>query len=54
MKSETKGPECASHIIRTPHGAFCIMCQSPLSAEEEDFWECDACGGDGIGGEDDD
>jgi hypothetical protein len=43
-------------IIRTEHGAFCAACQSLLSIEEEDFGVCDACDGEGIGGdaEDDD
>jgi hypothetical protein len=41
-------------IIRTQHGAFCPACQSLLSIEEEDFETCDACGGDGIGADNDD
>ena len=41
-------------IVRTEHGSFCASCQSLLSIEEEDFGVCDACGGDGIGYEDDD
>jgi hypothetical protein len=41
-------------IIRTQHGAFCPACQSLLSIEEEDFEDCDACGGEGIGGDLDD
>lgn len=40
-------------IIRTEHGAFCAACQSLLSIEEEDFGVCDACDGEGIGGDDD-
>lgn len=41
-------------IIQTQHGAFCAVCQSLLSMEEEDFGVCDACDGEGIGGDDDD
>lgn len=41
-------------IVRTEHGAFCAVCQSLLSIEEEDFGVCDACDGEGIGGDDDD
>lgn len=39
-------------IIRNQHGAFCAACQSPLSIEEEDFEACDACDGEGLGGND--
>ena len=42
-----------SYVIRNEHGAFCSVCQSPLSMEEDDFDACDACGGEGIGGDDD-
>lgn len=41
-------------IVHTAHGAFCAACQSLLSIEEEDFGVCDACGGDGLGCEDED
>jgi len=41
-------------IIHNDHGAFCAACQSPLSIEEEDFGVCDACDGEGIGGDDED
>lgn len=41
-------------IVHTEHGAFCAVCQSLLSIEEEDFGVCDACDGEGIGGDDDD
>lgn len=36
-------------IVHTEHGAFCAVCQSLLSIEEEDFGVCDACDGEGIG-----
>ena len=42
-----------SYVIRNEHGAFCSVCQSPLSMEDYDFDACDACGGEGIGGDDD-
>lgn len=42
-----------TYIIRTPHGAFCAVCQSPLSLEEDDFDTCDTCGGLGLGDADD-
>lgn len=41
-------------IIRTQHGAFCPACQSLLTIEEEDFEECGCCGGDGLGGDEED
>lgn len=41
-----------SYIVRNEYGAFCSVCQSPLGLEEDDWDECDACGGEGIGGED--
>lgn len=41
-------------IVSTAHGSFCAACQSLLSIEEEDFGVCDACDGEGIGGDDDD
>lgn len=41
-----------SYIIKNEHGAFCSVCQSHLSIEEEDWDTCDACGGDGIGDDD--
>lgn len=44
----------AAPIVHTQHGAFCSVCQSLLSIEEEDFGVCDACDGDGIGGDDED
>lgn len=40
-------------IVTTAHGSFCAVCQSLLSIEEEDFGVCDACDGEGIGGDDD-
>lgn len=43
-----------SFIIRNQYGAFCSVCQSHLSIEEDDWDTCDCCGGEGIGGEDDD
>ncbi len=33
-----------SYIVRNAYGAFCSICQSPLSLEEDDFDTCDACG----------
>ncbi len=38
-----------SHVIRTPFGPVCSACQSPLAPEEDDWDECDTCGGEGIG-----
>lgn len=40
------------HIVRNEFGAFCTSCGSHLGIEEDDWDECDACGGDGIGDED--
>jgi hypothetical protein len=41
------------HVItRNQFGAFCSACQSPLSCEEDDWDECDTCGGEGIGCDD--
>lgn len=37
------------YIIRNQYGAFCSVCQSHLSMEEDDFDTCDACGGEGFG-----
>jgi hypothetical protein len=41
-----------SCITRNQFGAFCSACQSPLSCEEDDWDECDTCGGEGIGCDD--
>ncbi len=41
-----------SYVIHTPLGSFCSACQSPLGCEEADFEVCDTCGGEGIGGDD--
>lgn len=41
-------------IIRNQYGAFWAACQSHLSMEEEDFGQCDACDGEGLGGDDED
>lgn len=41
-----------SYIVRNEFGAFCSVCQSQLSIEEDDWDECDTCGGEGIGDED--
>jgi Zn finger protein HypA/HybF involved in hydrogenase expression len=41
------------NVIETEHGWFCSVCQSQLSLEESDFGVCDACGGEGIGDDDD-
>jgi hypothetical protein len=43
-----------SYIMRNQFGAFCTVCQAPLSLEEDDFDTCDVCGGEGFGGEEDD
>lgn len=43
-----------SYIVRNQYGAFCSVCQSHLSLEEDDWDECDTCGGEGMGGDDDD
>jgi len=48
------GERRSEYVIRTAHGAFCAACQSLLSMEEEDWGVCDACDGEGIGGDDDD
>ena len=37
------------YIMRTPWGPICTVCQSPLGWEEDDWDECDTCGGEGIG-----
>lgn len=37
-----------TYIIRNQFGAFCSVCQSPLGFEEDDWDECDACGGEGL------
>ena len=42
-----------SYVVRNQFGAFCSVCQSHLSMEEDDWDECDACGGEGVGGDDD-
>jgi len=41
------------HIVHTPDGSYCTVCQSILSQEEIDFECCGACGGDGFGDDDD-
>ena len=51
--SKNAHKETTGYIIRNQYGAFCAVCQSPLSMEEDDFDECDCCGGEGIEGEDD-
>ena len=43
-----------SYIIRNEFGAFCAVCRSHLSHEEDDWGVCDACDGEGIGGDDED
>lgn len=43
--------EQLSRITRNEYGAFCSVCQSPLSIEEDDFDDCDVCGREGIGNE---
>lgn len=41
------------YVIHTSQGSFCSVCQSVLSCEEIDWDTCDACGGEGIGEDDD-
>jgi len=41
-----------SYIVHTSEGSYCTVCQSILSCEEIDFEVCDACGGEGIGADD--
>ncbi len=43
-----------TYIIRNQCGAFCAVCQSHLSLEEDDWDTCDTCGGEGFPGEEDD
>ena len=44
-----------SYITRNQYGAFCSACgEGPLSIEEDDWDCCDACGGEGLGGDDSD
>jgi hypothetical protein len=42
-----------SYIVHAPGGSYCLVCQSILSQEEIDFEVCDACGGEGLGDDDD-
>ncbi|MBN8243285.1 hypothetical protein JF546_09710 [Nitratireductor aquimarinus] len=42
-----------SYVIHAQYGSYCSACQSPLSMEEADFECCDACGGEGIGNDED-
>lgn len=42
-----------SYIVHDRYGSYCTVFQAVLSQEEIDFECCDACGGDGIGGDDD-
>ena len=51
--SET-GNQRVSYITRNQYGAFCGVCQSLLTDEEDAFDTCDACGGEGIGEDDND
>lgn len=37
-----------SYVLRTPYGPICTVCQSPLGPEEDDWDECDTCGGEGL------
>ncbi len=41
------------YVIHSQYGSYCSVCQSPLSMEEADFECCDACDGEGFGGDDD-
>ena len=43
-----------SYIIRDQYGAFCTVCQSLLTAEEDEFDTCDTCGGEGFPDDDED
>ena len=43
-----------SYVIRNQYGAFCAACQSHLTEEEDAFDVCDTCGGEGMGGDDED
>lgn len=43
-----------SYVIHTRDGSYCSVCGEILGQEEADFECCDACGGEGLGGEDDD
>lgn len=38
----------SGYVMRNEFGAFCSVCQSPLGLEEDDWDECDTCGGDGL------
>ena len=40
-----------SYIVHDRYGSYCTVFQAVLSQEEIDFECCDACGGDGIGGD---
>jgi rRNA maturation endonuclease Nob1 len=51
---EAKRRAPGGYIVRNQYGAFCAVCQSPPSMEEDDFDECDTCGGEGIREDDDD
>lgn len=42
-----------SYIIHDRYGSYCAVCQAVLSQEEIDFEVYDACGGEGIGGDND-
>lgn len=42
-----------SYVIHNRYGSYCSVCQAVLSQEESDFECCDACGGDGFGGDED-
>lgn len=42
-----------SYVIHNRYGSYCAVCQVVLSQEEADFEVCNACGGEGFGGEDD-
>lgn len=41
------------YVVHMPQGSYCSVCQAILSQEEMDFECCDACGGEGIGDDDD-
>ena len=54
MGERTTASTRRSYIARNQFGAFCTACGSSLSPDEDDWNECDTCGGEGIGEEADD
>jgi hypothetical protein len=37
-----------SCVVWTKYGPYCAACGEPLTQEEVDFDDCDACGGEGF------